>query len=135
MGQTLPLPERIPKPNTKTLTEMKVCGIIVEDADEEYVTYTLPKGWKMVDSSWREDLPDFYIIDSSDMKRFCISGSWKGTYDNKLNIRSVKQEKYESPKSTPIPSETSGPVLYNKLETAIICDEIERRTGNHIDIT
>jgi hypothetical protein len=114
MGQTCPLPERIPKPTDQQLNIMINWGITFNDLDNEqnklYVPYSLPDGWKIVDQRHRHDLPCSYIIDEKCMKRCVIDGAWKGTYDNYLNLRlysypynplydnidSVKQEEYQN---------------------------------------
>jgi hypothetical protein len=121
MGQPLPLPEKIPRPNLesengrKLMNELKQVGITLEDSTEAYVRYTLPEGWKMVDDSWREDLPRFYILDQKDMMHFSIQGSWKGTYDNELTLTKVPTPAFFQPQNRDkplIPSETStGAVL------------------------
>lgn len=99
MGQPLPLPERIPRPNETQLRSLELMGITViedemkEDLDKHdkiikssYLRYTLPQGWKMVDASWRQEFPDYYIIDGNGMKRVSVGGSWKGIYDNSLSL-------------------------------------------------
>ena len=76
MGQSLPLPDRIPVPYPRTKEKMEKDGItIISEDGERYVKYTLPDGWKMVNDSVREDLPSFYIADDKDMTRYCIDGA------------------------------------------------------------
>ncbi len=145
MGQQLPLPERIPMPNDEQLQQLNEIGCtIILDAvitdntnnttntkpsrPSEYVKYNLPSGWKMVDSSWRRDLPDFYIIDDKQMKRVSISGSWKGAYDNKLRLRVYSGEEikfYEPPIDNTVEcSETSNANIIGKFGEVI--DEQKR---------
>ena len=105
MGQPLPLPERIPNPMTHQLVSLNQMGInIIKDLKNDtktlmpYVKYTLPEGWRMVCESWRQDLPVYYIVDDSDMRRVKVSGCWKGTYDNSLRLcilEGVDITKYE----------------------------------------
>uniref|UniRef100_A0A6C0C6X5 Uncharacterized protein n=1 Tax=viral metagenome TaxID=1070528 RepID=A0A6C0C6X5_9ZZZZ len=100
MGQPLPLPERIPLPDDEDMLEFKKMGIeiVPEDPPQQYVKYKLPIGWKTVDSSYRQDLPCFYIIDHENMKRISIHGAWKGTYDNELSLHVLSEiESYVSP--------------------------------------
>jgi len=40
----------------------------------------------IIDNSYRDDLPKIDYIDEHGYKRFVVSGVWKGTYDNELNI-------------------------------------------------
>ena len=45
MGQPMPLPEPIPRPNDKLLTLMNESGItIAEETGKQYLEYTLPTG-------------------------------------------------------------------------------------------
>lgn len=101
MGQILPLPERIPKPRGETEESMKACGIRVNNepdesyhTDQQYVTYSLPIGWRTVDNSQCAELPIFYIVDNNNMVRFSITGTWRETYDNDLHLNTIK-EPYE----------------------------------------
>lgn len=122
MGQPLPLPERIPRPDSKKqMAELEEAGVILEDSTERYVGYTMPKGWKMVDDSWREDLPQFYIVDDKNMARFSIHGSWKGTYDNALTLTTVDTPRLFERRNRDqslIPSETSDGALVGKFAEA-----------------
>jgi hypothetical protein len=127
MGQLLPLPERIPRPTPNQINELKNLGIEVniEEKDEKgnpcmYVQYTLPVGWKMVDKSWREDLPDYYIVDIESKARVSISGSWKGSYDNKLRLSILKNPIILKPdEGKLIPSETSNYAMLGKFAEAL----------------
>jgi len=103
-------------------------GIEVVDTDiltmgqDQYVHYKLPIGWKTVDNSWRQDLPEFLIIDNNNMTRVSISGAWKGAYDNHLTliILEGKQIKlYESPNDTTVEaSQTSNANLMGQFAEA-----------------
>jgi hypothetical protein len=92
MGQPLPLPERIPKPNDIQILSLLHMGLELdlENDSEQFIKYELPIGWRMVDCSEKQDMPDFYIIDHKKMKRISISGSWKGLHDNELILRILK---------------------------------------------
>lgn len=83
-----PLPKRIPLPDKNQLKIMKSWGINInsDSGEEDYVLYSLPDGWQMVDKRSRYDLPCSYIVDENSMKRCGISGSWKGSHDNELNL-------------------------------------------------
>ena len=103
MGQTIPLPERIPKPTKEQKKLFDEWGIklILENSENgevkksRYQRYTLPEGWKMVDASWRQDLPCFHIVDDNSMIRATCSGSWKGAYDNEIRLRVYKEKDWE----------------------------------------
>ena len=89
MGQPLPLPKRVPKPLTEFMAQALLsAGIILNcnEDTEKYVEYTLPKGWCMVDNSWREDLPCFHILDEKGLIRFNVSGSWKGSCEDEIKF-------------------------------------------------
>lgn len=135
MGQVLPLPRRIPNPNAEQKLQLKEMGIETEqECDDtasgdppkkDYVTYTLPAGWKMVNNSWREDLPDFFIIDENKMKRVSIRGSWKETYDNDIRLCILKGKDIELfvPRNKPaLPSETTAVALMGKALDTIGSD-------------
>ena len=129
MGVPMPLPERIPMPNDEQHLLLKSMGIeiIVPENDTEqkqqYVKYKLPEGWKMVDSSWRRDLPDFYIIDDESKKRISIFGSWKGSYDNELRLRILRDDQielYVPPKDDTVEaSETSNQNIIGQFAEAM----------------
>lgn len=99
---------------------MTKCGIQVHDnPGHEYLTYTLPTGWKMVDDSQRRDLPNFHIVDNEEMVRFSIHGGWKGTYDNELHLICVAEPyKFEQRHEEVIPSETNTVDVVGKLAEA-----------------
>jgi hypothetical protein len=119
MGQPLPLPERIPVPNSKTSQALTDCGVVVNGQPNcLYVTYTLPENWKMIDNSDRVDIPVWYIVDANNLARFQIAGAWKGVYDNELSIRIVESPYLVKPRSEePTPSETSNTNLALKFVT------------------
>lgn len=117
MGQPMPLPERIPRPRTdKQAEQLAAMGLTwcAEECDAKtgrpvsYVQYTLPDGWRMVDRSRRSDLPDFAIVDSDEMIRITIAGSWKGTYDNELRLRVEDGTARFMPETEPMQYEPSG---------------------------
>jgi hypothetical protein len=120
MGQPCPLPQRIPRVNSKEVQQaLKDAGITLDTEEKgNYVKFTMPTGWKMVDDSWREDLPNFYILDDEKKGRFHIHGSWKETYDNSLEMEvceapySVFVPKHKA--NELIPSETSNIALLMK---------------------
>src|SRR5947207_1455911 len=114
MGQPLPLPERIPNVHGEQRYKLSAMGIEIVDTDNQYVHYKLPVGWKMVDSSWRQDLPDFFIIDDKNMTRVSIHGAWKGTYDNRLELTILEGKHiklYESPKDTTVEASQTGNIM------------------------
>jgi hypothetical protein len=122
MGQMMPLPSRIPEPTTKQLAKLTEMGVTIGEKNEGYVRYTMPSGWKMVDQSWREDLPNFAMVDTDGNIRVTINGSWKGTYDNELHMRiaSAPFDKYEPKDEEPImASETSESVMIAKFGEAM----------------
>lgn len=89
MGQSLPLPEKIPYPSEEIKTSMEKDGILLGEKDD-YVTYVLPNGWKMKNLSYRANIPDFHIVDENRMSRYHIYGLWGGgNYDNDLKIKKV----------------------------------------------
>lgn len=100
MGQTLPLPERIPLPRSQEdRAEMEKMGFKflvnqLQENDCEYVEYEKPKDWELVDKSTRSDLPQWYFIDQENKARIFIYGGWKGTYDNELKIQVIDQPYY-----------------------------------------
>lgn len=117
MGQDLPLPQRIPCPDDKTLLCMNKCGITIHDEyDAKYLEYSLPDNWRMVNDSRREDLPRFHIIDGKNMVHFTIIGSWKGNYDNELDILMVEEPYEYKPRDVEIiPSETDSVHMIGKI--------------------
>jgi hypothetical protein len=123
MGQPLPLPKRIPFPPTKQVKDALLKeGVILELDDEgaEFVQYKLPAEWSMVDNSAREDMPEFHIVDNHNMIHFTISGIWKESYDNHIQIYHVTPPTKLQKKTQPmIPSETSSRVMLSKFAEAI----------------
>ena len=91
MGQPLPLPERIPAPNDVQRKQLAIMGINVGSVAQGFASYDLPNGWRMVDKSWRHDIPCWYIVDPDNMARWLIRGSWKETYDNELYLDIVEK--------------------------------------------
>ena len=94
MDQILcPFPKMIPVPKDDLLLAMNECGIKTHgktykfnDSNEEFIEYTLPSGWHIINKSSRNDFLDYYFIDENRMVRFYICGIWKGFYDNRLFI-------------------------------------------------
>ena len=120
MGQPLPLPERIPRPNETMLKSMQQSNIQVNMSDESsYVTYTLPSGWNIVNASWRQDLPNWHIIDEHNIIQYSISGAWKETYDNDIKLYNGSKTKYVEKTTPQIPSETSTVAILGN-----ICDAL-----------
>jgi len=95
-----PLPESIPKPNQQQTIQLEAMGIkTISTIYDLYVKYKLPPGWKMVDSSWRRDMPNFHIVDDNNMKRVTISGVWKEAYNNKIELYVLEEPRpYKKPK-------------------------------------
>jgi len=122
MGETisrpLPLPDKIPKPTPAIQEAFRKVGIQWDaESKDDYVAYTLPSGWRMVDVSWHEDLPIFYIVDNENNVRFSIRGQWKQTYDNELTIYEKNPpEPFQSPCSnTKEASQTSERAIVSKI--------------------
>lgn len=95
MGQPLPLPEKIPFPRTtKQEIALAEMGIIIHpipegEKDLDHTTYTLPEGWRMVNTNpdGRQDLPEWHILDEENKMRVFVSGRWKVSYDNNLHLQ------------------------------------------------
>lgn len=88
MGQPLPLPERIPKPNDKQALRLKEMGIVVTPEENKfYWLCALPDGWRWENDSARNDLPCWTVVDNQEMIRVRVVGSWKGAYDNELRLK------------------------------------------------
>lgn len=95
------------------------------DGENKYITYTLPEDWDIVDETeFREDMPDWYIVDNNMNKRVSISGVWKGTYDNRLTLSICEEpwEKHVSKTRDPAPSETSPAAIAGKFADALSKD-------------
>lgn len=126
MGQSLgipglPLPQRIPKPTNETKEALNSCGIQVNDeSDQEYVTYSLPGGWRTVDNSFMAEYPEFYIVDNNNMVKFKIYGSWKGNYENYLRILTIdKPYEFKPRQEKIIPSRTDTAAVMGTFLQAI----------------
>lgn len=141
MGQSMPLPKRIPRPDIKTESGREVAaalekaGIHLEEehtdtkSNDKYALYTMPVGWKMVDDSLRQDLPNFYIVDDKNMQRFNVAGVWKETYDNDLWIEVTEPPipfKAQNKKEPLVPNQTSKVVLRAKLKEAFKLNPLKR---------
>ena len=127
MGQSLPLPERIPVPSDNDTELMKEMGFKFGEIVEDHIKYVLPEKWTLKNSSSREDLPNWYFVDEKNMKRIQISGSWKGSYDNELNLRILETpKKFEEPKKSPIPNETSPEKMREKFRKALLKTALEK---------
>jgi hypothetical protein len=98
MGQSLPLPERIPAPEKRSPLEnamlkdgfklnyedpIKIAGI-------EYIRYEMPSEWQLVNESARSDLPRYYFAFEG-QNRYVISGAWKGSYDCELSLEKLEK--------------------------------------------
>lgn len=90
MGQPLPLPTQIPVPAEKVHQAMLEKGFTFGESQQteygKFVSFTMPEGWNFTNNSWREDLPQWEFVSPDNMVHFVVYGSWKGSYDNKLNI-------------------------------------------------
>lgn len=111
MGQSLPLPERIPLPKGALRDELELAGITFIEGAGKYVNYTLPDGWSLQDQSHRADIPEWFMVDNEGMCRAFIHGTWKDTYDNELHISECERTKYIPREGPSIPSETDGPAI------------------------
>jgi hypothetical protein len=97
MGQQLPLPERIPRPNTlqsQQLLEMGIqCANDVDTKDQtdkkdaKYVDCVLPEGWRWEDDTQYEHSQLWRIVDNDGFIRATVNGCWKGAYDNELFLK------------------------------------------------
>lgn len=85
MGQAMPLPERIPRPCEKELEILKALGFNIGEG-EDYVPLVLPQGYRWVDNSPREDLPDWYIVNDENLAVVEVYGNWKGTFWDRLQL-------------------------------------------------
>ena len=94
MGQVLcPFPKMIPVPTGDLLHVMNECGIKIhgkvykfDACDQEFIEYTLPPNWTIVNKSFRGDILNHYFVDENGINRFYISGVWKGFYDNEISV-------------------------------------------------
>ena len=116
MGQPMPLPQRIPNPYGQVKDKMIEYGFELDDDGSDYITYTMPDGWRLVDDSWRADLPCRHFVDAKNIKRITVQGSWKGTYDNELRIYIADNTLYTPRNEEVIPSETDANAMIKKLE-------------------
>lgn len=116
MGQVLPLPEKIPKPTAEQQSKLQQYGITVENTTEPYCGISLPDTHTMHDNSFREDLPEWYILRKGTNKACaCIHGSWKVSYDNQIRLIVYDNEQeIERRGKPPIPSETSSAAILQK---------------------
>lgn len=124
MGVSLPLPERGPACESDSDLEHALTQAGVKfgpRSDEDGMCeYTLPSGWKMMDKSFRQDMPEWFMVDENGFTRARIMGTWKGTYDNRLRIVECPMEAFESPTSPAIPSETDGPAVAARIANALV---------------
>lgn len=90
MGQSLPLPERIPHPDNATAAALSAAGVIVDYEDKnDYLAYRLPSDWQLVDRSYGPEDLEYHIVDDEGMTRFSITGAWNGSCDENLTIEAV----------------------------------------------
>ena len=93
------------------------------DEDDGYVTLTLPEGMEWRSVGFREDLPDWHVVSKDGEKSFVnVFGSWKGTYDNHLDMRMTPEGvpgDFASTRGTEEHSQTSGPAMAVKLADAL----------------
>ena len=93
MGQPLPLPQRIPAPDDYTCKLMIEKGFTIGDAidieHKSFVTYTMPEGWKFINNSWRQDLPQWEFVCPDGLVHFSVNGAWKGSYDNDITLSAL----------------------------------------------
>lgn len=127
-SQPLPLPLRVPIPTSQILNELKQVGVILNNdaisvssrstykSNGQYVTYSLPTGWQMVNDSEREDIPWYYLLDQEKKKRFRIQGQWKG-YDSDYLMWFIEENPkvYTRTSNTMEQSQTSDHALTLKL--------------------
>lgn len=115
MGNSLPLPAKVPVPTPQQATQLLKYNITVDApvAEQKYGKINLPPQFKMHDNSYRADIPIWYIIQTDTRAAVAsIRGTWKETYDNKLKL-----EVYDVPTlvtlrdETPEPCETSPQAL------------------------
>lgn len=108
MFRPLPLPSRVPNITGEKRQFLNDVGVVLENSTETYVNYTLPDGWRMMDTTeHREDFPSYSIVDDDNNIRFVVYGVWKGIYDNELHWRFEEEpfKKYKSSKKEIIPNE------------------------------
>lgn len=119
MGQSLPLPERIPQPDKDVLASMTQKGFKIQDG--EYAFYTMPEGWKFVDHSQRQILPCWYFVNPEGLACYSVRGTWKETYDNYIGIEEIDEPFLYTPREeAPIPNnETSVAAVTVKFLEAL----------------
>jgi hypothetical protein len=103
------VPERLPVHNISAGTRslLELAGIHLfdeqvhpnEDVTGVFARYTIPKGWKVLDSSWSFSRPIFFIVDEKDQCRFNVSGKWHEMYDSREVYITVEEKPYPKFKS------------------------------------
>lgn len=113
MGQPLPLPERVPLPSDNVIQRYHDLGFkFFCEERQRYAKYEAPAGWHLEDKSHRDDIPLWVFVDTEGNERVCISGAWKGTYDNVLNmvILNPPYKKYAARAAPSQPAEDLGKI-------------------------
>lgn len=90
MGQNIPLPNRIPMPDTKLLAKMNELGFTINNDGQLYVTYVMPDKWCIYDCSRKKDSPEYYFVDDQNMVRITVTGTWEDALINDLRIQMIK---------------------------------------------
>lgn len=98
MGAKLPLPKRIPKPDSKFSELMMVVGFCFYDVHDvvyrgrsmiQFIKYTMPKGWKLVRRSDSNHQVEFMFVDSCGNDCIKIYGVWNSLWGDKLKYELV----------------------------------------------
>ncbi len=103
MGQQCPVPQQIPFPPNEIQKMMREKGFVIEDTEyDQYVYYTLPQGWRLVNNvTFAEDIK-WEFVDPNNFVQFIILGYWRSPEDSWLRNR-LRIVGYQEPKQfTPV---------------------------------
>ena len=70
-----------------------------KENDKDHCGYTLPEGWRMVNTNpdGRQDMPEYHVLDSQNRMRVFISGHWRISYDNNLHLSIPEHQRIYTP--------------------------------------
>jgi hypothetical protein len=124
MGQPLPLPEQIPRPDVeseegkKLMEALNKAGIVLGKG-AHYAEYTMPRGWRMIDDSECEELPIFHMVDEKNMIHFSITGRWEETrtfVSHQIRLSHVNPPQQHKEKTVSLSEEDGGSSIEPKVE-------------------